>query len=154
MTSTTVKNIAALKDEMIAWRHHIHAYPETAFEEKQTTQFIIEKLKSFGITELYTNFAPTGVVAVIHGKSKGRTIGLRADIDALDIFEENKIDYCSKISGKMHACGHDGHTATLLGTAKYLSANRDFSGTVVVIFQPAEENEGGGRVMVCIINLI
>ncbi|PXZ07459.1 amidohydrolase [Gilliamella apicola] len=148
MTSTTVKNIAALKDEMIAWRHHIHAYPETAFEEKQTTQFIIEKLKSFGITELYTNFAPTGVVAVIHGKSKGRTIGLRADIDALDIFEENKIDYCSKISGKMHACGHDGHTATLLGTAKYLSANRDFSGTVVVIFQPAEENEGGGRVMV------
>lgn len=148
MTSTTVKNIAALKDEMIAWRHHIHAYPETAFEEKQTTQFIIEKLKSFGITELYTNFAPTGVVAVIHGKSKGRTIALRADIDALDILEENKIDYCSKISGKMHACGHDGHTATLLGTAKYLSANRDFSGTVVVIFQPAEENEGGGRVMV------
>ena len=148
MTSTTVKNIATLKDEMIAWRHHIHAYPETAFEEKQTTQFIIEKLKSFGITELYTNFAPTGVVAVIHGKSKGRTIALRADIDALDILEENKIDYCSKISGKMHACGHDGHTATLLGTAKYLSANRDFSGTVVVIFQPAEENEGGGRVMV------
>ena len=148
MTSTTVKNIAALKDEMIEWRHHIHAYPETAFEEKQTTQFIIEKLKSFGITELYTNFAPTGVVAVIHGKSKGRTIALRADIDALDILEENKIDYCSKISGKMHACGHDGHTATLLGTAKYLSANRDFSGTVVVIFQPAEENEGGGRVMV------
>ena len=146
--NTTEKKIAALKDEMIAWRHHIHAYPETAFEEKQTTQFIIEKLKSFGITELYTNFAPTGVVAVIHGKTKGRTIGLRADIDALDIFEENKIDYCSKISGKMHACGHDGHTATLLGAAKYLSTNRDFNGTVVAIFQPAEENEGGGRVMV------
>ena len=148
MMNTTEKKIAALKDEMIAWRHHIHAYPETAFEEKQTTQFIIEKLKSFGITELYTNFAPTGVVAVIHGKTKGRTIGLRADIDALDIFEENKIDYCSKISGKMHACGHDGHTATLLGAAKYLSTNRDFNGTVVAIFQPAEENEGGGRVMV------
>lgn len=148
MINTTEKKIAALKDEMIAWRHHIHAYPETAFEEKQTTQFIIEKLKSFGITELYTNFAPTGVVAVIHGKTKGRTIGLRADIDALDIFEENKIDYCSKISGKMHACGHDGHTATLLGAAKYLSTNRDFNGTVVAIFQPAEENEGGGRVMV------
>lgn len=148
MTSTTAKSIAALKDEMIEWRHHIHSHPETAFEEKQTTQFIIEKLKSFGITELYTDFAPTGVVGVIHGKNKGRTIALRADIDALDIVEENKIGYCSKILGKMHACGHDGHTATLLGAAKYLSANRDFSGTVVVVFQPAEENEGGGRVMV------
>ena len=148
MTSTTVKSIAALKDEMIEWRHHIHAHPETAFEEKLTTEYIIEKLKSFGITELYTDFAPTGVVGVIQGKNKGRTIGLRSDIDALDIVEENKIDYCSKIPGKMHACGHDGHTATLLGAAKYLSANRDFSGTVVVIFQPAEENEGGGRVMV------
>ena len=148
MTSTTAKSIAALKDEMIEWRHHIHAHPETAFEEKLTTEYIIEKLKSFGITELYTDFAPTGVVGVIQGKNKGRTIGLRSDIDALDIVEENKIDYCSKIPGKMHACGHDGHTATLLGAAKYLSANRDFSGTVVVIFQPAEENEGGGRVMV------
>ncbi len=148
MTSTTAKSIAALKDEMIEWRHHIHAHPETAFEEKLTTEYIIEKLKSFGITELYTDFAPTGVVGVIQGKNKGRTIGLRSDIDALDIVEENKIDYCSKIPGKMHACGHDGHTATLLGAAKYLSANRDFSGTVVVIFQPAEENEGGGRMMV------
>lgn len=143
-----MSRINELKSEMIAWRHHIHAHPETAFEEKKTTEFIIEKLKSFGITELYTDFAPTGVVGIIDGKKEGRVIALRADIDALDIIEENKIDYCSTIPGKMHACGHDGHTATLLGVAKYLSEHRDFSGKVVVIFQPAEENEGGARVMV------
>ncbi|OCG29094.1 peptidase M20 [Gilliamella sp. HK2] len=141
-------SINDLKSEMIAWRHHIHAHPETAFEEVKTTQFIIEKLQSFGITQLYTDFAPTGVVGVIKGNKEGRWIALRADIDALDIIEENNIDYCSTISGKMHGCGHDGHTAILLGTAKYLSEHRDFSGTVVVIFQPAEENEGGARVMV------
>ncbi|OCG60377.1 M20 aminoacylase family protein [Gilliamella sp. Nev3-1] len=141
-------SINDLKSEMIAWRHHIHAHPETAFEEVKTTQFIIEKLQSFGITQLYTDFAPTGVVGVIKGNKEGRWIALRADIDALDIIEENNINYCSTISGKMHGCGHDGHTAILLGTAKYLSEHRDFSGTVVVIFQPAEENEGGARVMV------
>ena len=140
--------INQLKSDMITWRHHIHAHPETAFEETNTTKFIIEKLKSFGINELYTEFAPTGVVGIIKGNKDGRWIALRADIDALDIIEENKISYCSTIPGKMHACGHDGHTATLLGTAKYLSENRDFAGTVVVIFQPAEENEGGARVMV------
>ena len=140
--------INQLKLDMITWRHHIHAHPETAFEETNTTKFIIEKLKSFGINELYTEFAPTGVVGIIKGNKDGRWIALRADIDALDIIEENKIAYCSTIPGKMHACGHDGHTATLLGTAKYLSEHRDFAGTVVVIFQPAEENEGGARVMV------
>lgn len=143
-----MSTIPELKQDMIAWRHHIHAHPETAFEEKNTTQFIIEKLQSFGITELFTDFAPTGVVGLIHGKKLGRYIALRADIDALDIIEENNIEYCSTIRGKMHACGHDGHTATLLGVAKYLSEHRDFTGTVVVIFQPAEENEGGARVMV------
>lgn len=143
-----MNTISELKEEMISWRHNIHAHPETAFQETNTTQFIIEKLKSFGITELYTEFAPTGVVGIIKGNKEGRVIGLRADIDALDIIEENNIDYCSTIHGKMHACGHDGHTAILLGTAKYLCQHRDFSGTVVVIFQPAEENEGGGRVMV------
>ncbi|MWP62244.1 M20 aminoacylase family protein [Gilliamella sp. Pas-s25] len=141
-------SINELKSEMIAWRHHIHAHPETAFQEVNTTQFIIEKLQSFGITELYTDFAPTGVVGIIKGNQEGRWIALRADIDALDIVEENNIDYCSTMHGKMHACGHDGHTAMLLGTAKYLSEHRDFAGTVVVIFQPAEENEGGARVMV------
>ena len=140
--------INQLKLDMITWRHHIHEHPETAFEETNTTKFIIEKLKSFGINELYTEFAPTGVVGIIKGNKDGRWIALRADIDALDIIEENKISYCSTIPGKMHACGHDGHTATLLGTAKYLSEHRDFAGTVVVIFQPAEENEGGARVMV------
>ena len=140
--------INQLKLDMITWRHHVHAHPETAFEETNTTKFIIEKLKSFGINELYTEFAPTGVVGIIKGNKDGRWIALRADIDALDIIEENKIAYCSTIPGKMHACGHDGHTATLLGTAKYLSEHRDFAGTVVVIFQPAEENEGGARVMV------
>ena len=143
-----MSTINELKSEMITWRHHIHAHPETAFEELNTTKFIIEKLKSFGINELYTEFAPTGVVGFIKGNKDGRWIALRADIDALDIIEENKIAYCSTIPGKMHACGHDGHTATLLGTAKYLSEHRDFAGTVVVIFQPAEENEGGARVMV------
>ena len=143
-----MSTINELKSEMITWRHHIHAHPETAFEELNTTKFIIEKLKSFGINELYTEFAPTGVVGIIKGNKDGRWIALRADIDALDIIEENKISYCSTIPGKMHACGHDGHTATLLGTAKYLSEHRDFAGTVVVIFQPAEENEGGARVMV------
>ncbi|WP_334326647.1 M20 aminoacylase family protein [Gilliamella apicola] len=143
-----MSTINQLKLDMITWRHHIHAHPETAFEETNTTKFIIEKLKSFGINELYTEFAPTGVVGIIKGNKDGRWIALRADIDALDIIEENKISYCSTIPGKMHACGHDGHTATLLGTAKYLSENRDFAGTVVVIFQPAEENEGGARVMV------
>lgn len=140
--------IIALQEEMTQWRHYIHSYPETAFEEKNTTQFIIEKLTSFGINELYTDFAPTGVVGVIHGTKPGKWIGLRADIDALDIIENNSVNYCSKIQGKMHACGHDGHTAMLLGAAKYLASRRDFAGTVVVIFQPAEENEGGGRVMV------
>lgn len=143
-----MSTINQLKLDMITWRHHVHAHPETAFEETNTTKFIIEKLKSFGINELYTEFVPTGVVGIIKGNKDGRWIALRADIDALDIIEENKISYCSTIPGKMHACGHDGHTATLLGTAKYLSENRDFAGTVVVIFQPAEENEGGARVMV------
>ena len=143
-----MSTINQLKLDMITWRHHIHAHPETAFEETNTTKFIIEKLKSFGINELYTEFAPTGVVGIIKGNKDGRWIALRSDIDALDIIEENKIAYCSTIPGKMHACGHDGHTATLLGTAKYLSEHRDFAGTVVVIFQPAEENEGGASVMV------
>lgn len=148
MTQDLHPEILRLKQEMIQWRHHIHSYPETAFEEHNTTAFIIEKLRSFGIDELYTEFAPTGIVAIIKGNKAGKWIGLRADIDALDIIEDNQIDYCSKIKGKMHACGHDGHTAMLLGTAKYLASHRDFAGTVVVIFQPAEENEGGGRVMV------
>lgn len=148
MAQLTNQEIIAFKDEMVAWRHHLHACPETAFEEKETTVFIIDKLKSFGVDELYTDLAPTGVVAIIKGYKEGKWIGLRADIDALDIHEKNDVSYCSKTPGKMHGCGHDGHTAMLLGAVKYLAANRDFAGTIVAIFQPAEENEGGARVMV------
>ncbi len=134
------------------WRHAIHAEPETAFEEVKTAEKIANILRSFPNMQVHTGLAKTGIVGVLAGKLKGngnseRMIGLRADIDALDITEENQTAYCSKVSGKMHACGHDGHTTMLLGAAKYLSEHRDFSGKVAFIFQPAEENAGGGEVM-------
>ena len=140
--------IADLHGEMTEWRRDIHTHPETAFEEHRTAQVIADKLASFGI-EVDKGLAGTGVVGVIDGNLPGdKAIGLRADIDALDIHEETNKAYASKNPGKMHACGHDGHTTMLLGAAKYLADNRDFAGKVYVIFQPAEENEGGGRVMV------
>ncbi len=140
--------IANLHDEMTAWRRDIHTHPETAFEEHRTSQLIAEKLEGFGI-EVDRGLAGTGVVGVIEGNQAGdKAIGLRADIDALDIYEQTNKPYASKNPGKMHACGHDGHTTMLLGAAKYLADHRDFAGKVYVIFQPAEENEGGGRVMV------
>ncbi|MGI9463403.1 MAG: M20 aminoacylase family protein [Aestuariivirgaceae bacterium] len=133
---------------MTAWRRDIHTHPETAFEEHRTSQLIADKLEGFGI-EVDKGLAGTGVVGVIEGNRPGdKSIGLRADIDALDIYEMTNKPYASKKPGKMHACGHDGHTTMLLGAAKYLADNRDFAGKVYVIFQPAEENEGGGRVMV------
>ena len=140
--------IAALHDEMTGWRRDIHSHPETAFEEHRTAEFIADKLASFGI-KVDRGLAGTGVVGTIEGKRPGTgAIGLRADIDALDITEMTNKPYSSKNPGKMHACGHDGHTTMLLGAAKYLAETRDFSGKAYVIFQPAEENEGGGRVMV------
>ncbi|MGI9482778.1 MAG: M20 aminoacylase family protein [Hyphomicrobiales bacterium] len=140
--------ISKFHDEMTGWRRDIHAHPETAFEEHRTSAFIAEKLESFGI-EIDRGLAGTGIVGIIKGKGDGDSaIGLRADIDALDITEQTNKPYSSKNPGKMHACGHDGHTTMLLGAAKYLAETRDFSGTAYVIFQPAEENEGGGRVMV------
>ncbi len=140
--------IAALHDEMTGWRRDIHSHPETAFEEYRTAEFIADKLASFGI-KVDRGLAGTGVVGTIEGKRPGTgAIGLRADIDALDITEMTNKPYSSKNPGKMHACGHDGHTTMLLGAAKYLAETRDFSGKAYVIFQPAEENEGGGRVMV------
>jgi hippurate hydrolase len=141
--------ISAMHDEMTAWRRDIHQHPETAFEEKRTAEFIAQKLKAFGI-EVVTGLARgTGVVGIITGnKASGGAIGLRADIDALDIYEQTNKPHASKTPGKMHACGHDGHTTMLLGAAKYLAETRDFAGTAYVIFQPAEENEGGARVMV------
>ncbi|WP_417804671.1 M20 aminoacylase family protein [Thalassospira lucentensis] len=137
-----------LVDEFTAWRHHLHAHPETAFEENLTSAFVAEKLKSFGL-EVATGMAKTGVIATLKGnKGDGKRIGLRADMDALDIHETTNLPYASKYPGKMHACGHDGHMTMLLGAAKILAENPDFAGTVDFIFQPAEENEGGGREMV------
>ena len=136
-------------EQLKEWRHTIHANPETAFEEHQTAEFVADKLKSFGVDEVHTGIAETGIVALIQGEQKSsKSIGLRADLDALDLDEKNTFDYISKNPGKMHACGHDGHTTMLLGAAQYLAANRNFSGTVYCIFQPAEENEGGGKTMV------
>ena len=143
-----INRIAEFADEMAGWRQYIHAHPETAFEEHKTAAFVTEKLKSFGIN-VHTGLARTGVVGTLEGQhGQGTSIGLRAVMDALDIEEKNTCDYASKYPGKMHACGHDGHTAMLLGAAKYLAETRNFSGTVQFIFQPAEEFAGGGREMV------
>lgn len=144
----TDERFAALHPEMTAWRRDLHAHPETAFEEHRTSAFVADKLKSFGV-EVVSGLAGTGVVGILKGKRDGsRSIGLRADMDALQIYEETNKPYASKVEGKMHACGHDGHTTMLLGAAKALAETRDFAGTAYFIFQPAEENEGGGRVMV------
>ncbi|MEM8646691.1 MAG: amidohydrolase, partial [Pseudomonadota bacterium] len=140
--------IAQSHDEMTDWRRTLHEHPETAFEEVKTSQFVADKLESFGV-KVERGLAGTGVIGIVEGKDPGsRAIGLRADMDALDIYEQTNKPYASKTPGKMHACGHDGHTTMLLGAAKYLAETRDFSGTVYLIFQPAEENEGGARVMV------
>jgi hippurate hydrolase len=142
-----INRIADLHDDMVAWRHDIHAHPETAFEEVRTAAVVEEKLRSFGL-EVHTGLAKTGVVGVLKCGDSGRKIGLRADMDALDLQELADIDYKSKHDGKMHACGHDGHTTMLLGAAHYLAETKNFDGTIYFIFQPAEENEAGGRVMV------
>jgi len=143
--------VAALVPEMKAWRHHLHAHPETAFEETATAAFVADKLRGFGL-EVHEGLAGTGVVGVLRcgdgNADEARAIGLRADMDALHIHEKSGATHASKVPGKMHACGHDGHTAMLLGAAGALSRRRSFEGTAYFIFQPAEENEGGGRVMV------
>jgi len=139
--------IAAIATEMMDWRHYIHAHPETAFEEVGTSAFVAEQLRGFGL-EVHTGLAKTGVVGVLRGGNGGSAIGLRADLDALHVHERSGVSYASRHAGRMHACGHDGHTAMLLGAAKALSRSKVFDGTVYFIFQPAEENEGGGRVMV------
>jgi amidohydrolase len=143
-----INRIAEFHAEMTEWRRRIHANPETAFDEHQTAAFVAEKLESFGI-EVHRGLAKTGVVGTLRGaRGDGPAIGLRADMDALHIEEKNRHAWRSQVPGKMHACGHDGHTAMLLGAARYLAETRSFAGTVHFIFQPAEENEGGGRVMV------
>lgn len=140
------EEIEAFAEDMAAWRRDIHAHPETAFEERRTADIVAEKLATFGI-DVHRGLAKTGVVGTLSVGTANRAIGLRADLDALDVLEENEFAHASTIPGKMHACGHDGHTAMLLGAAKYLAETRRFDGTVRFIFQPAEENEAGGRVM-------
>ena len=142
-----INRIAAFHEEMIAWRQDIHRNPETAFEEHRTATFVAQHLEGFGL-EVRRGLAGTGVVATLRAGSGARAIALRADLDALHIQEKNALPYTSCVPGKMHACGHDGHTAMLLGAAKYLAETRKFDGVVHFVFQPAEENEGGGRVMV------
>ena len=143
-----INRIAEFHGELTKWRRHIHAHPETAFEEYETASFVAKKLQEFGI-EIDQGLARTGVVGTLRGNhGNGPAIGLRADMDALDIEETSTHDYVSTKPGKMHACGHDGHTTMLLGAAKYLSETRNFSGTVHFIFQPSEEFSGGGREMV------
>jgi len=146
-----VKNrFADLLPEITAWRHDFHEHPELLFDVQRTAGKVADLLRSFGCDEVVEGIGRTGVVGVIHGKTDtaGRVVGLRADMDALPIIEATGVDYASKTHGKMHACGHDGHTAMLLGAAKYLSETRNFDGRVVLIFQPAEEGGGGGREMV------
>ena len=145
-----VKNrFAELLPEITEWRRDLHENPEILFDTHRTSAIVAEKLKSFGCDDIVTGIGRTGVVGVIKGKSNGsgKVIGLRADMDALPIHEQTGLEYASKTDGAMHACGHDGHTAMLLGAAKYLSETRNFDGTVVVIFQPAEEGGGGGKEM-------
>ncbi len=145
-----IKNrFAELLPELTAVRRDLHENPEILFDTIRTARIVADKLKAYGVDEIATGIGRTGVVGVIHGKTNdsGKVIGLRADMDALPIHEETGLDYASKTDGAMHACGHDGHTTMLLGAAKYLAETRNFDGTAVVIFQPAEEGGGGGKEM-------
>ena len=140
--------IAALRADVTAWRRDFHVHPEIGYDVHRTAAVVADKLKAFGCDEVVTGIGRTGVVGVIRGRKAGGVVGLRADMDALPIEEETNLPYRSKAEGKMHACGHDGHTSMLLGAARHLAATREFDGTVVVIFQPAEENGAGGKAMV------
>ena len=145
-----VNRIAAMKEEIAEWRRDIHAHPELLYEVHRTAGLVADKLRAFGCDEVVPGIGRTGVVGVIKGRknASGRVIGMRADMDALPIVEATGLPYASKTNGVMHACGHDGHTAMLLGAAKYLCETRNFDGTAVVIFQPAEEGGAGGKAMV------
>ncbi len=145
-----VNRVADLASEIAEWRRDLHAHPELLFDVNRTAGVVAEKLREFGCDEVVTGIGRTGVVGVIHGRkgASGKAIGLRADMDALPIDEATNLPYKSTVPGKMHACGHDGHTAMLLGAARYLAETRNFAGDAVVIFQPAEEGGGGGKVMV------
>ncbi|SPH18351.1 putative hydrolase YxeP [Defluviimonas aquaemixtae] len=143
-----LNRIADFAPEMSEWRRHLHAHPELGFDCHRTAAFVAERLRAFGVDELHEGIAESGIVAIVNGRGEGPTIGLRADMDALPIAEETGSDHASTVPGVMHACGHDGHTTMLLGAAKYLAETRRFRGRVALIFQPAEEEGGGGEVMV------
>ncbi|MFN3273161.1 MAG: M20 aminoacylase family protein [Paracoccus sp. (in: a-proteobacteria)] len=143
-----LNRIADFADEMTAWRRHLHQHPELGFECHQTAAFVAARLREFGVDEIHEGVAFTGVVGIIRGQSDGPTIGLRADMDALPMEEATGLDWASTVPGRMHACGHDGHTTMLLGAAKYLAETRNFAGRVALIFQPAEEDGGGAEAMV------
>jgi amidohydrolase len=143
-----LNRIADRSDEIAAWRRHLHAHPELQYDTHLTAAFVADRLRAFGVDAVVTGIGRTGVVAVIRGsRGPGRTIGLRADMDALPIEEATGRAWSSTVAGKMHACGHDGHSAMLLGAAQHLAETRNFAGTAVVIFQPAEEGGGGARAM-------
>ena len=145
-----INRLAEFQDDIAAWRHDFHRHPELLYDVHRTAEVVADRLKSFGVDEIATGIGRTGVVGIIHGRMTGgeRTIGLRADMDALPIHEATGKPYASAVPGKMHACGHDGHTAMLLGAARYLAETRNFDGRAAVIFQPAEEGGAGGKAMV------
>ena len=142
-----VADIEAMREELAGWRKDLHAHPELGFEENRTADFVAAKLEAFGV-QVYRGIGRTGLVGVLREGNATRSIGLRADMDALPILEQNTFEHCSTHRGTMHACGHDGHTVMLLAAAKYLAATRQFQGQVNFIFQPAEEGLGGARAMI------
>ena len=144
---SAVDRIGAFHDEMTAWRRDIHAHPELGFEEHRTSDLVAKRLEAFGL-EVYRGIGRTGVVGALRSGNSPRSVGLRADMDALPIQEATGLEYRSRNDGRMHACGHDGHTAMLLGAARYLAETRDFEGQVFFIFQPAEEGLGGAKAMI------
>ena len=145
-----VNRLAEFHDDIVAWRRDLHRHPEILYEVHRTAAAVAEKLRSFGVDEVATGIGRTGVVGVIRGRKSesGKVVGLRADMDALPLRETTGKPWASTVEGRMHACGHDGHTAMLLGAARYLAETRNFDGTAVVIFQPAEEGGAGGKAMV------
>jgi hippurate hydrolase len=143
-----VNRIAAFAAEMKEWRRHIHMHPELGLDCQATAGFVVERLREFGVDEIHQGIGRTGVVALVRGRRPGPVIGLRADMDALPIVEATGAEHASRVPGRMHACGHDGHTSMLLGAARYLAETKNFAGTAALIFQPGEEGAGGARAMV------